>query len=263
MGVINKKILKNSYRKKTHEVFSILHSAFERINVGVFDFRLQNHKPKKIVSNKYQFIYIENPLAASQSVLNSIYRDRKEKYKTYSTRHWREITRGRIKKYKKFTVKRNPWERVVSCYNKKVLNALSPARIFILAQFDGLYPQMPFEEFVDWLCSERGKDSNADKHWVSQCKLIYKENPVQPDTIIELKNFEDQFVKIFEEIDAPIPKIVSTGSSKNQHFDPLFNSKKKYYKSLDTETIRGIEKRYKKDCEVLGYSSLREWMKGG
>lgn len=261
MGIINKKILRNSYRKRTHEAFSILHSALKRISVGIFDFRLQKHKPKKIVSDKYQFIYIENPLAASQSVLNSIHRDRKERYKTYSTRNWKEVTKRRIKKYKKFTVKRNPWERVVSCYNKKVLNALSPARIFILAQFDGLYPQMPFQEFVDWLCSERGKDSNADKHWVSQYKLIYEENPIKPDTIIELRDFEDQFVKIFKEIGAPIPKIVSAGSSKNQHFEPLFDSKKQYYKILNEEIIRRIEKRYKKDCNVLGYRSLREWMK--
>lgn len=120
---------------------------------------------------------------------------------------------------------------------------------------------MPFEEFVDWLCSEMGKDSNTDKHWVSQYKLIYEENPVQPDTIIELKEFESQFIEVFEKIGAPIPNVVRTGSSKDQHFDPLFDSKKQYYESLSKKITKKIEKRYKKDCEVLGYSNLREFMK--
>lgn len=48
MDVINRKILKSSYRKKTHKAFSILHYVLNRTNVRVFDFRLQNHKPKKL-----------------------------------------------------------------------------------------------------------------------------------------------------------------------------------------------------------------------
>lgn len=260
MGLINKKIKSKNFRELLHGAIKFTHHLTEKINTKVYDTRLKNCKPRKIVSEEYKFIYIENPLSASQSVLNSIYRSEKRKYKTYSTRDWKDIPKSKIEEYKKVTVKRNPWERVVSCYNKKILNALSLARIAILAQFDGIYPQMSFEKFVEWLCSEEGKDANADKHWVSQHKIIYEENPKPPDVVIELENFEYQLKQFFEEISAPIPKIYDKGTSKNQYIEPTFEDKKRYYRSLDNRKLEKIASRYKKDCEILGYKKLIEWV---
>ena len=260
MGLINKKIKSKSCRKLLHNALYFSHHASKKISLKLYDTRLKEHKPRKIVSEKYKFIYIENPLSASQSVLNSIYRKGKRKYQTYSTRNWCNISKDKIDNYKKFTVKRNPWERVVSCYNKKILNALSLARIAIIAQFDGLYPQMSFGKFIEWLCSGEGSDGNANKHWVSQYKIIYEESPMPPDVVIELKNFEYQYRQFFEEVGAPIPKIYDKGASKDQYIKTPFENKKKHYNSLSNERFEKIENRYKKDCKMLGYPRLADWV---
>jgi hypothetical protein len=119
---------------------------------------------------------------------------------------------------------------------------------------------MSFGKFIEWLCSEEGSDGNANKHWVSQYKIIYEESPMSPDVVVELENFEYQYRQFFEEVGAPIPKIYDKGASKDQYIKTPFENKKKYYSSLSSERFGKIENRYKKDCKTLGYTRLADWV---
>lgn len=72
----------------------------------------------------------------------------------------------------RFGVVRNPWDRVRSCYEDKIVRAETLGNLVILSRFKGLYPTMSFEAFVEWLCSPEGSDVHADRHWISQHKLL-------------------------------------------------------------------------------------------
>ena len=59
-----------------------------------------------------------------------------------------------------FSVVRDPWSRVVSCYEKKIRGAYAahPYRgIPLIASYRGLSWRMPFDAFVEWLCSPKAK----------------------------------------------------------------------------------------------------------
>ncbi|MEM8871436.1 MAG: sulfotransferase family 2 domain-containing protein [Pseudomonadota bacterium] len=71
-----------------------------------------------------------------------------------------------------FSFTRNPWSRIYSCWKDKVADAVTPGKVSILSRFSGLRPFMPFEEFVEWLATEAGSDSVADRHWMSQVRHL-------------------------------------------------------------------------------------------
>jgi len=260
MGIKNREIKNRILRKCLFNFMKRINIISDRLGFRLYDTRIRQLKPRKIYSDTYEFIYIENPLSASQSIIKSIYLDKNNRYESKSCRDWSNISRSKLKNYTIFTVKRNPWNRIVSCYNKKILNAYSPARMAILAQYSGLYPQMSFKEFAGWLCSQEGSDENSDKHWTSQYKIIYEMNPIEPDIIVDINNLDGGIRYIFESMGVFPPKLGRHGESTNQYSYPIFDSNKKYFERLNNKQILNIEKRYKKDCDILGYDYLREWL---
>ncbi len=115
---------------------------------------------KKVTSDRHRFVYCSIPNAASGGIIRGL----RESFGSASL----IITRGslavllekrpELADYYKFTVVRNPWSRVVSCYHRKILNANTLGKLEAMSRYPGLRPKMPFERFVEWLCSDNGRD---------------------------------------------------------------------------------------------------------
>ncbi|MFC4701981.1 sulfotransferase family 2 domain-containing protein [Glaciecola siphonariae] len=125
-----------------------------------------------ILNTAFNLLYVGNPKVASSTMKRLFLNDipgseffLDASYNTYIKRDERSEDMFH------FSFVRDPIERIYSCWKDKISTKQRAADIFIITRFKGLYPNMPFDDFVDWLCSEEGSDDYADRHWISQAKL--------------------------------------------------------------------------------------------
>lgn len=229
----------------------------------IYDTRYVARKNRVVISEDLQVAYVVNPLAASRSFLEVLLHGTND----LSFSLIKGFAKADIVRLKNdndwltFTVSRNPWDRLVSCYNKKILNANNLKKIAILSQFRGLYPQMPFGEFVRWLTTGEGRDENSDPHWVTQQRILTDdEGDLICDTVLRLNNLDREFAVLAERIGLGRSELPSRASSGDQVYDSIFSDYRKYYYSLDKDIISKIAKRYRPDCVTFGYPVLKEYM---
>ena len=156
-----------------------------------------------------------------------------------------------------FSVVRNPWSRVVSCYEKKVRGAFI-SRTYrgykgaaLIAGYDGLSPSMSFDEFVEWLCDERGQDDVANRHWMSQHKFLSL-----PDLgheyagIFKLETLEPDLNEFLSRLGVQHQVLKKTNSSATTASGRLYATDKEYY---TPRTLNAVGDRYAGDIELFGY----------
>lgn len=155
--------------------------------------------------------------------------------------------RPELNNYYKVSFVRNPYSRVVSVYRSKIC-AQKPfhvASIFI--RYKGLRHNMPFKDFVYWLCqSSEGDDSTADRHWISQYQFIRNEGRWMIDYIARFENLKEDWNQICDKLDINPPELhnYSLKTSRSP------TSYRAYYSS-DLQEL--IAERYSEDIRLLGY----------
>jgi len=154
---------------------------------------------------------------------------------------------------------RNPYARVVSCYLSKIINPPPKIKRKQLDPF-GLTPNMTFEEFVHFLVKNpKGRDGN-DPHWASQDSLI----PQKLLFVGRMESFYDdlkRFLKIQGIKDPKQPKHLNYTTNEGSHYTQglRYADKPKDQGSVDfmsyykEQTLKLIQKRYKRDFERFGY----------
>ncbi len=159
-----------------------------------------------------------------------------------------------------FSVVRNPWSRVVSCYEKKIRGAYAKRRyrgyagISVLAGYDGLSARMSFDAFVEWLCSREGQDDIANRHWISQHKFLpFCEISPGHLRILRLESLERDLNSLLAYRGLPNRFVEKAGSSAATLTGRLYATTKEYYRP---STINAIGDRYASDLELFGYEFL-------
>lgn len=162
-----------------------------------------------------------------------------------------------VKKYKikddygdyfKFTFVRNPWSRVVSCYNDKinydsghVYERYENSFIKYLKQMKVFSKDMTFERFVEVLCDI--PDEHAQAHFRSQHRFITDESG----------NILVDFIGRFEQLDSDF-QFISEKIGVRIELPHIRPGKPRSYTYYYTErTARMIERRYERDVEMFGY----------
>jgi hypothetical protein len=238
-------------------VNNTLYKMFRALNITL---NLSYKKPRprtdavRVVSEKYKFIYVGVPLCGTRTVLQIFVRQPFLDFEAFARNQCIEELLGEKAEYSnyfKFTIVRNPWSRVVSCYNKKILNANTLGKINIISKYKGLRPQMSFRDFAEWLCSDEGQDNYADKHWISQFELLSDgSQQLCCDFIGHFESFQDDFAKIFNKIGIISIRLPILAGSKDMPVKARYPNFKDYY---DYRTIEMIARRYQKDIELFDY----------
>jgi len=135
---------------------------------------------------------------------------------------------------------RNPWARVFSAWSDKIARLDSDGhRARRIARHKGLWPGMPFANFVEWLASPAGTDAHADRHWMSQHKFIATDRA--PVHWRKLEGLGPQLSLFGQSL--PMRQENSTDLSHNR-----------YRAAYTPDLVEIIAKRYATDIKTFGYS---------
>lgn len=162
-----------------------------------------------------------------------------------------------VKKYKikdeyndyfKFSFVRNPWSRLVSCYNDKinynkghVYEKYENPFIEYLKKMKLFSKDMSFERFVEVICDV--PDESAEAHFRSQHLFITD----------ECGNILVDFIGRFEQLDSGFG-FISEKLKVKIDLPHIRQGKSRSYKDYYTEkTARLVERRYERDIEMFGY----------
>ena len=168
--------------------------------------------------------------------------------------------------YFKFSFVRNPWARIVSCYQSKIArNRNVNGTLFNRCLFH-LWPKsltamrnraagipllnagLSFAEFVDAV--SRIPDAAADKHFRSQHSFLCDANgELMVDYLGRLENFDEDFEQVAERIGMP--------GANPQKRDKAYKPRGSYRDYYDQATWDKIAQRFRKDIELLGYGECR------
>lgn len=209
-----------------------------------------------IISDKYKFIWVGIPKVATRSFIASLYRDPKHDYGCkYIKISLDELEKTvDVSEYFMFTFVRNPWARIVSCYLNKIQNPSQDVIDVIISRYDGIYPGMKWEEFVDFLLhNPNGGDSAGNPHWISQHALLKAKNPIE--NVFKLEEIQDVLPKIAERLQMPPIEMEFLNTYSGWKNNKNHNSQQSgIYKELyDPITLEKITKRYSEDILKFKY----------
>jgi len=217
-----------------------------------------NLMSEKLFSKENKFLYIGVPKAATRSILSVLRNDK------FGTSEFNDPISHHLEKNPShkdffiFSFVRNPWSRILSTWKNKIAMPNEEAPRMIIDRFDELYYNMPFEEFVNFVCdSEFGSDKLGDRHWTSQHLFLEdKQGNLVPDFIGRLENLEVDFSHALSEIGFENVSLPWLNTRKGWSSDSKTMSadSKNYYREYYTpELERKISERYKADISFFNY----------
>ncbi len=157
-----------------------------------------------------------------------------------------------------FAVRRNPWDRTVSCYYNKIVLS-DPGKDKLRKRYPGLEGGMSFRAFVDWLASDLGQDKHADQHWASQ--YLFLQDGAGERIVTNLLQFEN----LADEV-AGLPPKVGLNPRRLPHKNAterasdlecdvagVQDSRRYRREYRDDEMIEKVALRYARDIELFSY----------
>lgn len=149
--------------------------------------------------------------------------------------------------YFTFAFVRDPWARCYSCYIQKIQQRTPIKAALHLNGRVGLSPDMSFADFVHWLCTKNGSDDVADRHWVSQHKILGIHNGYQYSFIGRVECMEAGLRTVADRLGFS-PSVF--GHVLRTTTDP-----QEYLRHFTPQLSRLVGERYKEDVELFGYSA--------
>lgn len=139
--------------------------------------------------------------------------------------------------YFKFSIVRNPWDKVVSSFFHSKRKIRKDLRKFLGF---GMSEDFTFNEFVEKIQNLEKKHPHYDEQWSF---LIDKKEKFRMDYIARMENMQKDFDIICDKIGIPRQQLPHSNKAKRKHYT-------EYY---DDETRSIVAEKYAKDIEYFGY----------
>ncbi len=244
-------------KKNDFDAVCIVSHWWKEIAVNLSNFGINNiiilasksiqGKIKQVtVSDKRQFIYIGTPRSGSSALHYCL----GSNFVTDAVQKDIDISNPKYKNYFKFTFVRNPWDRVLSCYVSKIVNAVKnplPRKDEMSLYVKPISTllgknELTFDDFVQFITHER--DGSADPHWRAQHTFSYDvDGLLIADYIGRLEIIDEDFNIIRKEIGTDINIIRSSQSGKKGPYQDAYND----------NSQKLIAERFKKDIQLFDY----------
>lgn len=217
--------------------------------------------PTGIVCHRFRFVFFPVPKAATSSIKRLIARmdgipsDGNPHHDIRFEHVWARDLR-KYPEYRTFTVVRNPWDRLVSCYTDKVQGRFSDETLGPRQQvhegFDRynrilgrsiFRPDMSFEEFLRVIA--RIPDAVADEHFRSQYRMFSTPGgSLLVERIIKFENLHEGVTELLHDLGA-----------EEFDVDHLHGTVRSDYRQFYTDDLAEMAARhYRKDIRLLDYS---------
>ena len=160
---------------------------------------------------------------------------------------------SRQEEYFVFAFVRNPFDRIVSCYEDKVRKEIQHSGQYhfstnynnaIIRKLYGraFHPEMSFREFVKLVADI--PDYLSDGHFRSQYSFLYRRGKVSADYIGKFESIQEDWQPIAKKLG--LPELSQRNTSNRQQW-------RDYY--TDAEIVNLVAQRYKNDVECFDYST--------
>lgn len=139
----------------------------------------------------------------------------------------------------RFTFVRNPWERLVSCYNDKVRRWRSSRAD---SPYFGVSTDWEFPQFVKWVVGlEEGQKFFKDTHFIPQSWLLFWDSTFVVDFVGRFERLQDDWAMVSARFNLePLRHL-------NAREHPHYSS----YYTRETRSL--VDRYYKMDIEFFGY----------
>ncbi|WP_353497684.1 sulfotransferase family 2 domain-containing protein [Vibrio sp. CB1-14] len=188
----------------------------------------------------HRCIFIHIPKSAGQSISLALFNDKHPGH--YSIKKFEWESPKKKEAYFKFTVVRNPWDRLYSAYN--YLTKFTPYKSDQEFSEKYLSEYKSFEDFI--LNGLKKKEISSWVHFRPQSDfLLDSKGNFDIDYVARFENIEDGFLDIAKRLDVDVPKLQKVNSSNRDS--------KSYKKHYSQDTIRIVAKHYENDIKLLNY----------
>jgi hypothetical protein len=228
-----------------------------------------------IYSHHYRFVYVSTPKVACTSIKRALLpllheadmsKDEIEAETSYGNFHKymrstgvhmskssfeERLHKGQFENYYRFSFVRNPWDRLVSCYESKIVkNKGKPVPLKVKGE-SGFFPQdMTFSEFIRVVCDIPEEDSNV--HFALQYRILSNSRKSADDYLVDYIGRYEHLSEDFESAIshfAPGRKISLEKWNISETRGLL--DYRKYY---DDRLAEMVEMKYFEDITRFGYS---------
>lgn len=143
-----------------------------------------------------------------------------------------------------FSFVRNPFDRLVSAYNNKLLElATIPERMKAM----GLRHSMPFGDFLEVVASTR--DDDLDVHLLPQSSILCLNGELIPNFIGHLETMQEDWIKLQQELSREgLPKLGRL-PEKNVRRNSDHRDVPRYFQ--DSNLVRLVSERYGNDLSIF------------
>lgn len=207
-----------------------------------YNFNRLLRTPYSNIEDDNSFIFIHIPKAAGNAVIKNLYGENATGHDPLTRYEKHDFEK--LNDYFKFTVVRNPYDRIVSAFFYLKQGGIG----FFDQRFSNKYLDDidDFNRFIDKLDNDLVFQRKIMSwiHFLPQVDFILDSNgEVGIDYIAHVENFEQDLKTIANKLDVDISRIESVNKSKRTHFE-------QYYSSEMKEVVARL---YKNDFLILNY----------
>jgi hypothetical protein len=212
---------------------SIAYQRISKLMIGLFPYMPSNDQYNITVCHEKKFVWFRVAKVGTRTIFDTFQLARINLDAEHAM--FCHYPTNLYKRYFKFAFVRNPWDRLVSCWQNKVVDSN-----FFNFSDKILLEMKTFKNFVDFV--EHRNIELCDPHMQLQSKLIDLNNV---DFIGRFENFEEDLSKVIKIIGVEARAISRKNVSKN---------KAEYWQYYDDKLKDKVAKIYCKDINILQYT---------
>ena len=202
------------------------------------------------------YCYLKNPKAASSTILLALwakeYQEGRVDHMPAKTLHKRDVPWPKLQDLSEitgdpyvFSLVRNPYTRILSCYLDKIADGLSGTfEKFCRAYNRPIDRDVTFEEFLSAIASTPRKRENP--HWRPQVENLLLGSSLAIHFVGHFEHMKEDLPLIMEKVGAPrdLPPRTTHASGASEELDSY----------MTKEAVSLIRKKYAEDFSAFGYS---------